>query len=131
MKNLKRVLLASTAAVAAVVSAVLVPASAQALGQYPTGGTGVDLSYPSCSAPVAKDAAFGIVGVSGGRVFTDNACAAAEASHFRNVSIYVNTGLYTGGAAFARAMTYGGCASRDRSCGAYWYGYLAGVRAYD
>jgi hypothetical protein len=116
--------------VAAVVGAVVIPLSAQALGQYSTGRVGVDISFPSCAQPVSSTAAFGIVGVSGGRVYTDNACAAAEASHFRNRSIYVNTGLNTSSVYFAQAMDYGSCAG-SKACGAYWYGYLAGVHAYN
>src|SRR5206468_6330467 len=67
---------------------------------------------------------------SGGRVNTDNKCAAQEASNFTNVSLYVNTGLYTGGAYFAQAMSAGKCVAGDNACGAYEYGYLAGQHAY-
>jgi hypothetical protein len=130
MKRLGRGVLGGAAAVAAVVGALVAPVSAQALGQYATGTSGIDISYPSCSATVPADADFGIVGVSGGRVYTDNSCAQAEAAHFSNVSIYLNTGLVTTGNYFSQAMQYGNC-GKDRSCGAYWYGYLAGVHAYD
>jgi hypothetical protein len=125
--------IAGAAAVAAVVGVVLAPASAQALGQYGSGDSGVDISYPSCSSPVPADTQFGIVGVSGGRVYTDNACAKTEAAalaYTGNVSIYVNTGLVTTGNYFSQALKYGSC-GKDKSCGAYWYGYLAGVHAYD
>lgn len=133
MIRFRRRAVAGTAAVAAVVGAVLAPASAQAAGQYPSGSSGVDISFPSCGVTVTKDAAFGIVGVSGGRVYTDNGCAAEEAAalaYTGNVSIYVNTGLVTTGTNFTKAMQYGKC-GQDRSCGAYWYGYLAGVHAYE
>lgn len=130
MKRFKTLALAGGAAALTLVAAIVVPISAQALGQYPAAKIGVDISYPSCSAPVSSTAQFGIVGVSGGRVYTDNACAAAEASHFSNLSIYVNTGLNTESVYFAQAMDYGSCAG-SRTCGAYWYGYLAGIHAYN
>jgi hypothetical protein len=130
MKKIRRMALVTAAAAAALVGAVLVPAPAEALGQYQPGRTGIDISYPSCDQPVPRNEPFGIVGVSGGRVYTDNSCAAAEAAKFSNVSIYVNTGLNTAGSYFSQAMAYGKCAVGDRSCGAYWYGYLAGVHAY-
>jgi hypothetical protein len=130
MKRFKTLALAGGAAALTLVAAIVVPISAQALGQYPAAKIGVDISYPSCSAPVSSTAQFGIVGVSGGRVYTDNACAAAEASHFSNLSIYVNTGLNTSSVYFAQAMDYGSCAG-SKTCGAYWYGYLAGVHAYN
>jgi hypothetical protein len=130
MPTPKRTLLAITTVLSAVVATALLPVAAQASGQYPTGSTGIDISYPSCSRVISPTVPFGIVGVNGGRPYTDNTCAAAEGHAFKNVSIYVNTGLYTGGTYFARAMAYGGCAAKDRGCGAYWYGYLAGIEAY-
>ncbi|HEY0373638.1 MAG TPA: hypothetical protein VGC94_02520 [Amnibacterium sp.] len=130
MPNPRRRLLGVVAVLCAVVTSALVPVAAQASGQYPTGRTGIDISYPSCSRVIAPGVPFGIVGVNGGRPYSDNPCAAAEAHAFTNVSLYVNTGLYTGGSFFAKAMAYGGCAAKDRSCGAYWYGYLAGLEAY-
>jgi hypothetical protein len=130
MNRLNRILLAGATVVGAVVAAALVPAAANASGPYPSGSTGIDISYPSCSRVVPPNEPFGIVGVGGGRVYTDNGCAASQAEQLRNVSLYINTGLYTGGTYFAQAMAYGGCAPKDRSCGAYWYGYLAGVHAY-
>lgn len=130
MSNPKRGLLTIATVLAAVVATALLPVAAEASGQYPTGRTGIDISYPSCSRTIPANEPFGIVGVNGGRAYTDNACAAAEAHSFTNVSIYVNTGLYTDGSYFAKAMSYGRCAGKDRSCGAYWYGYLAGLEAY-
>jgi hypothetical protein len=130
MSTPKRTLLAVAGILSAVVATAILPVAAEASGPYPTGRVGSDLSYPSCSHPVPANEPFGIVGVNGGRAYTDNPCAATEAHAFKNVSIYVNTGLYTDGTYFARAMTYGGCAATDRSCGAYWYGYLAGLEAY-
>ncbi len=43
---------------------------------YTTGTTGYDVSYPNCSA--TPSGAFGIVGVNGGRPFTNNSCLGAE-----------------------------------------------------
>jgi hypothetical protein len=119
--------------IAAVIA--LVPFSAQASGLYATGSTGIDNSYPSChdkKIPVAGKA-FGIIGVNGGSNYTQNPCAKALASMFsstQTVSLYVNTGLYTGGNYFAQAMRDGNCGS-NLSCGAYWHGYNAGAYAYN
>lgn len=74
--------------------------------------------------------AFGIIGVSGGLVYADNSCVASEATYFNNVSLYANTGFNldtTAGSYFEQAMAYGNCTTN--SCGAYYYGYLAGVHA--
>lgn len=127
-------------AMAAVVGAVLVPSAAQASGQYLPGTSGIDISYPSCNTTVPTDIAFGIVGVSGGRVYTDNACARAEADaiatvdgtstpDMSKVSIYVNTGLVTNGSYFSTAAADYNC-GKNRSCGAYYYGFEAGQHAY-
>lgn len=126
----KRAALIITVTIGALVGALLGPVSAQASGAYPAGSTGVDISFPSCSSTIASGAAFGIVGVSGGRVYTDNDCAKAEAAHFPHLSLYINTGLTTGGTYFAQAMDYGSC-NGNVHCGAYWYGFLAAVRAYN
>lgn len=130
MKIVKHAGLITAAAVVGLLGAVLGSASAQASGEYPTGLTGIDISFPSCSHPIASGEPFGIVGVSGGRVDTDNSCAAAEARHFTHLSLYVNTGLDTTGSYFTQAMDYGSC-NGDRRCGAYWYGFLAAVHAYN
>ncbi len=134
MKRLRGSLITTTAtAVLALVGALVVPASAQALGQYPSGETGIDISYPSCQLGHKVDLTrypFVVAGVSGGSTYTDNKCAASEAAYSPNYSLYVNTGLYTGGTYFQNAMKAGKCDSGDFACGAYEYGYRAGEHAY-
>ncbi|MDH2444526.1 hypothetical protein QDR37_11275 [Amnibacterium sp. CER49] len=117
---------------AALAGAVLVPMAAQALGQYPTGHSGIDLSFPSCANAVPSGE-FRIVGVQGGSDFTDNGCANAEATvggfDPANVSIYVNTGYNTANPNYKLAQA--NCPVGEASCAAYQYGYLAGIYAYD
>jgi hypothetical protein len=107
---------------------VLTGAIASAQGIYQSGSSGVDISYPNCTASIPS-VAFGVVGVTGGLGFHPNNCLAAEAAHFSNLSLYVNTG-YPG-------QSYGlnyqnspkTCASTDLTCLAYNYGYNAGQYA--
>jgi hypothetical protein len=50
-----------------------------AAGIYQGGTTGNDISYPQCStSSYPSTAAFGIVGVTGGRAFTHNSCFSSE-----------------------------------------------------
>lgn len=78
---------------------------------YATGTTGYDVSYPQCGAS-APAGAFGIVGVNGGRPFSNNSCLASEYSAApQPPSLYVNTG-YSG--AYRKNIT-SGCASQSNS----------------
>jgi hypothetical protein len=45
---------------------------------YTGGTTGNDISYPQCSTSSYPQNSFGIVGVAGGRAFTDNSCLSSE-----------------------------------------------------
>jgi hypothetical protein len=61
---------------------------------YPTGLAGYDVSYPQCGGTAATGS-FGIVGVNGGRPFTNNSCLGAEyaaAPKSTAPSLYINTG---------------------------------------
>jgi hypothetical protein len=57
---------------------------------------GYDISYPQCGLPFPSDAAFGVVGVNGGRAFTANPCLAEQLAWGKKlsmpVSFYANTG---------------------------------------
>jgi len=90
---------------------------------YPTGSLGVDVSYPNCTAKIPV-VAFGVVGVTGGLVFSHNNCAAAEARNFTDLSLYVNTGLNVSKSSAYYKQAQLGC-NGDAYCAAYNYGYSA------
>jgi hypothetical protein len=103
---------------------------AAAQGQYVSGTVGTDVSWPNCTAKISSNG-FGIVGVTGGKGFSQNNCVKAEASKFTNISLYANTG-YPG-------QSYGlnyqnsprACSASDLTCLAYNYGYNSGQYAYN
>lgn len=94
---------------------------------YPTGTTGVDVSYPNCSTTISK-VSFGIVGTTGGLVYSTNNCLKSEAIHFSNLSLYVNTGLNASSGSAYYTQAQAGC-NGDVYCAAYNYGYNAGMNA--
>jgi hypothetical protein len=104
----------------ALIISVLFPQPASASSSYTTGSLGVDISYPNCSATVPK-VSFGIVGVTGGLVYSRNGCAAAEAAHFTNLSLYMNTGLNAISSSPYYTQAKVGC-NGDVYCAAYNYG---------
>lgn len=104
--------------------------SAAALGQYSSGSTGVDVSWPNCSASIPK-ASFGIVGVTGGLNFTKNSCLKAEASHFTNLSLYTNTGYPGKSTGLNYQSAPKACDTSDLDCLAYNYGYNAAQFAFN
>jgi hypothetical protein len=98
-----------------------------AASAYTSGATGVDVSYPNCSTKVpAVD--FGIVGVTGGLVYSTNSCLANEASHFSNLSLYANTGLNASTKSAYYVQAKANC-NGDVYCAAYNYGYSAAQNA--
>jgi hypothetical protein len=107
--------------------AIISTHTVSAAGIYAKGSTGVDVSYPNCSASVPK-VSFGIVGVTGGLVYSHNNCAAAEARNFSNLSLYANTGLNASSSSQYYIAAQAGC-NGDVNCAAYNYGYNAGVDA--
>jgi hypothetical protein len=90
---------------------------------YATGSTGVDVSYPNCKVAVPS-VNFGIVGVTSGLVYSHNSCVAAEAKHFSNLSLYVNTGLNASKSSSYYVQAQRGC-DGNVYCAAYNYGYNA------
>jgi hypothetical protein len=114
--------------VAGIVSlSLLFVQGASASSAYATGSTGVDVSYPNCSVAV-PNVSFGIVGVNNGLVYGHNSCAASEARHFSNLSLYVNTGLNASPSSSYYTQAQVGC-NGDVNCAAYNYGYAAGKDA--
>jgi hypothetical protein len=99
---------------------VLFSQGAHASSVYATGSTGVDVSYPNCTAAIPK-VSFGIVGVTGGLVYTQNNCLKTQAAKFSNLSLYMNTGLNTDSSSQYYAAAQVGC-NGDVYCAAYNYG---------
>jgi hypothetical protein len=104
----------------AVFVSVLSPATSHAAALYQAGSVGVDVSYPNCSTVLPK-ADFGIVGVTGGLVYSTNPCLAAQATKFSDLSLYVNTGLNASQTSQHYLKAQEGC-NGDPNCAAYNYG---------
>ena len=106
---------------------VALPGLVFAQGQYVDNSIGVDVGFPNGST-VIPNVSFGIVGVTGGTVYSNNNYLKTEASHFKNLSLYVNTGLNASSSSpyYQQALT--DC-SGDVNCAAYKYGYNAGLAA--
>ncbi len=96
---------------------------------YPAATTGYDVSWPNCRAVPPTSDAWGVVGVTGGLVFSENPCLQTEASWFRTPTLYVNTGYAGIQKALRFAHSPRRCASQDEQCLAYNYGYNAGLYA--
>jgi hypothetical protein len=108
-----------------------------AAGVYSSGTSGNDVSYPQCSSSTSSFPrnSFGIVGVTGGRAFTDNACLATEfpwastlSSTPASLTMNLNSPI---GSTASSGMTgpYGTCAKKDKLCQAENYGYNAAQAA--
>lgn len=90
---------------------------------YRTGSVGVDISYPNCQTTLPKSD-FGIVGVNGGRVYNYNPCLSAQAKQFKDLSLYINTGLNASAESPYFMSALAEC-NGDKTCAAYKYGYEA------
>jgi hypothetical protein len=90
---------------------------------YAAGSTGVDISYPNCAATIPR-VSFGIVGVTGGLVYSHNSCLKAQAAKFANLSLYMNTGLNASSSSQYYTAAQVGC-NGDVYCAAYNYGASA------
>lgn len=106
---------------------VVMVSQASASSYYQTGSVGVDISYPNCGVSVSKSA-FGIVGVTGGLVYSENQCLAEQAAQFRNLSLYINTGLNASQDSLYYLAAQEGC-NGDPLCAAYNYGRNAANEA--
>ncbi len=114
---------------------IALSSQAFAYGIYTGGTTGNDISYPQCSTSSYPQNSFGIVGVTGGRAFTDNSCLAKEFAWAKalstTASLYMNLNSPIGSTA-SKGMTgpYGNCKKTDKLCQAENYGYNAAQDAY-
>jgi len=100
---------------------------ASASSVYPSGSTGVDVSYPNCSASIPA-VSFGVVGVGNGIVYGHNSCLGSEAKNFLDLSLYANSGLNASKSSSYYVQAQVGC-NGDVNCAAYNYGYNAGKDA--
>ncbi len=112
---------------AAILAPVVFSASALAYGPYKPGTVGVDVSWPNCNDKQPSGVNYGIVGVTGGKNFSQNNCLAKQASWFKNLSLYLNTGYPGLTYALQYQNTPKQCNIGDQNCLAYNYGYNAAV----
>ena len=108
-----------------------------AAADIPQEATGYDISYPQCGIdfpPSPFD--FSIIGVNGGKAFTNNACLMNEFI-WANKSddkpmLYINLNSPSGHTKnFGSVGPLGTCKQNDRECQAYNYGYNAAQYAYE
>jgi hypothetical protein len=91
---------------------------------------GNDISWPQCGTSSFPQNSFGIVGVTGGKAFTNNPCLAQEFTWAKALttpaSLYINLNAPIGSTA-SKGDTgpYGTCAKGDKLCKARNYGYNA------
>jgi hypothetical protein len=118
--------------------AVHAPARVFATTHYPSTEVGSDISFPQCGHDYPDHAAFGIVGVTGGRAFTGNPCLASEyrwAREAGSASVYFNINYarpgYPSFAAHALDGPAGHCLPTQNPCTAYNYGWNAAADAVD
>jgi hypothetical protein len=101
-----------------------------AQGNYISGTVGTDLSWPNCSSTLTSLGQFGVIGVTDGAGYSSNPCMASEASHYSNVSLYVNTGWDSSSSHVNTKYPYV-CSVGNMNCLAYNYGYNAGLYAFN
>lgn len=108
---------------------LLAPGNLAGSPVYESGTVGTDISYPNCKVELPKFT-FGVVGVGGGRSYTENGCFLKQALSFpQNRSLYVNTG-WPDRSDKIDPTSPKRCAATDKICLAYNYGYNAGAVAY-
>jgi hypothetical protein len=116
-----------------IVASVLTFAVPSAHSASPYSGKGFDVSYPQCTGYATITGAFAIIGINGGRPFTDNTCRGSEYDYAkaRNlpVSFYMNLKAPIGKTATAYTSGPRQCGN-DRRCQAHNYGWNAANYAY-
>ena len=122
-------------AVAAVfLMAVTVLASAdhaKAAGGLPSGAYGYDVSWPQCGAdlPAPGSFDFAIVGVNGGKAFTQNPCLDSQFTWAQTGTSRTVPGLYVNTNSAPKNYRGSGCARRDTNCHNLEYGKAAALNA--
>jgi hypothetical protein len=114
---------------------VFVSSAGSSPSPYPEGSRGHDISYPQCNRVLPEIQTFAVIGVNGGRPFTNNPCLLAEyawatlapvpPSLYMNISGALGTNAERGSTGPA-----GTCDTGDTSCRAYNYGFSAAQDAY-
>ncbi|HEU5004546.1 MAG TPA: hypothetical protein VFT49_00485 [Candidatus Saccharimonadales bacterium] len=87
-----------------------------------------DVSWPNCGVALQRTQA-GIVGITGGLALRPNPCLNQEASKYKNLSVYINTGYPGPHVAHQFQLTPKDCSPGDKQCLAYNYGYNSAVYA--
>jgi hypothetical protein len=113
---------------------VMAPGTAAA-GTYPSGAIGYDVSYPQCGGLPASPGSFAVVGVTGGRAFSQNSCLAGEFAWAAKAStpptLYTNLNYAVGSTAGnGSSGPYGANCKRNTACFAQNYGWNAAHAAY-
>jgi hypothetical protein len=97
--------------------------------------TGFDISYPQCDKEYPPDPAFAVIGVNGGRPFTDNPCFLHQYTwaqeQYAKPAVYMNLSYIS---PKNRENAFNGpwqCEEFNESCLAYNYGYQAALFSYD
>jgi hypothetical protein len=114
----------------------LEPSGARALAGDPP--PGVDISWPQCGHDYpASPIAFAVIGVTGGRPFTENECFAEQYRWAQAQipgsppAVYLNLDYPKPGRPEAATGPYGTCAADDAWCQAYNYGFASSRAAMD
>jgi len=104
----------------------------------PAGTVGYDISWPQCGKALPAPAAFGVVGVTGGRPFTRNPCLASQFAWAESTpgagSFYMNTSNPGPGAValdwYAQRSPDAACQPGNDAACAYNYGFNAAADAF-
>lgn len=96
---------------------------------------GYDISYPQCDKEFPQYPAYAIIGVNGGRPFTDNKCFALQAKwankKYAPLSVYQNLSYVTNRFAHYTSAGPNKCGRNDEHCKAYNFGYQASKYAHN
>ena len=98
---------------------------------YPTGSIGYDFSYPNCDSQFPMRGNFYVIGVTGGKAFTQNPCLGKEAKRFgKKATVYMNLNGAIGKTATNALLGPKKCKENDSMCLNFNYGFQAARDAY-